>query len=432
MLAGYDGAVPGTSPRVRGKRDWVSSEVAALGYIPACAGEAFDNLVRHLQSPVHPRVCGGSRNAGLCIGLIAGTSPRVRGKLECGRERVVDRGYIPACAGEARRAVALACVASVHPRVCGGSGFLQGRQEPELGTSPRVRGKRHPGLAERREHGYIPACAGEASENSRVVTPIAVHPRVCGGSHRPALRVCRMQGTSPRVRGKLIVTDAIPGPFRYIPACAGEARRRLCWPRRRRVHPRVCGGSFRCPCCGGLELGTSPRVRGKRPGLPRHHPGTGYIPACAGEATRTTTTSSRDRVHPRVCGGSSINELRYGIDVGTSPRVRGKRSGGPCGQQGIRYIPACAGEASRHRPTLGAARVHPRVCGGSAIHIVARHPEAGTSPRVRGKRWRKKIPIPNTRYIPACAGEALRATATRLDKWVHPRVCGGSPRSPTR
>ena len=57
---------------------------------------------------------------------------------------------------------------------------------------------------------------------------------------------------------------------------------------------------------GERALGTSPRVRGKRsePGHPLLY--RGYIPACAGEAVRTAVPKSTSGVHPRVCGGSHV------------------------------------------------------------------------------------------------------------------------------
>ena len=112
----------------------------------------------------------------------------------------------------------------------------------------------------------------------------------------------------------------------------------------------MCGGS---ECGFGLVFlrnGTSPRVRGKLERLGRPAPRLRYIPACAGEAEGAGAAKLPRWVHPRVCGGSASMRPSPATTTGTSPRVRGKRGDdaddpGPDG-----YIPACAGEASRLEP----------------------------------------------------------------------------------
>ena len=175
--------------------------------------------------------------------------------------------------------------------------------------------------------------------------------------------------------------------------------------------------------------GTSPRVRGKRAGGPRPAPRRGYIPACAGEAGGRPGARPGTGVHPRVCGGSPRSSTAPATKAGTSPRVRGKPQFTSVEGEEVRYIPACAGEAARRPLHHRPGAVHPRVCGGSSLRSRISSSDNGTSPRVRGKRrlWNwGKTPM---RYIPACAGEALQYTQACIAWRVHPRVCGGSATS---
>ena len=194
----------GTSPRVRGKRTDKRETTQVLRYIPACAGETISpyHLLTHYA--VHPRVCGGNalRRAGQ--GPRAGTSPRVRGK-PYGQDLSNDfSGYIPACAGETMNSGACKMLARVHPRVCGGNGFVADDLRLAIGTSPRVRGKLSRGVYGDNSRRYIPACAGETSMLGFLAPWPQVHPRVCGGNMNPKQREYHEEGTSPRVRGKLL------------------------------------------------------------------------------------------------------------------------------------------------------------------------------------------------------------------------------------
>ena len=95
-----------------------------------------------------------------------------------------------------------------------------------------------------------------------------------------------------------------------------------------------------------LISGTSPRVRGKPPHVGQRLVQFRYIPACAGEAFFEAGPSGSFMVHPRVCGGSALDGKRIKLPRGTSPRVRGKRSASFVTVPSLRYIPACAGEAT--------------------------------------------------------------------------------------
>ena len=215
-----------------------------------------------------------------------------------------------------------------------------------------------------------------------------------------------------------------------IPACAGEAQLGGGRGRRRRVYPRVCGGSKLVGGDAVLMPGLSPRVRGKlRLGV-ADQIWLRSIPACAGEAAGCRGVPGGPEVYPRVCGGSWCSSGWIWTRKGLSPRVRGKRGLQAIVKPPSRSIPACAGEADGRWAFRSGSRVYPRVCGGSRQKLAMTPSWSGLSPRVRGKRRRPVSGRSAGRSIPACAGEAagvmswvkmpLRAVR------VYPRVCGGS------
>ena len=299
---------------------------ALVGSIPACAGEAAFSELTLRRLEVDPRVRGGSKLEASKLCRTCGRSPRARGKLPDRFERARLRRSIPACAGEASRRALRLCRSRVDPRVRGGSIPDFFASDKAAGRSPRARGKqRH--LADRRQHERsIPACAGEARCSRNRSSAEWVDPRVRGGSGFQSPRCLRNGGRSPRARGKRAEHHEHHSLRRSIPACAGEAYAGLVYSVQAGVDPRVRGGSMISARAFQPSRGRSPRARGK-PRERRHAlGGLGSIPACAGEARRSSTTCCRAGVDPRVRGGSTETINAVCIALGRSPRARGKQA----------------------------------------------------------------------------------------------------------
>ena len=296
--------------------------------------------------------------------MIPGSSPRVRGKP-------------PPHARPSPSSPA-------HPRVCGENAVAAGGAHDVPGSSPRVRGKlvgHHP---RRARPGLIPACAGKTTGWRRRRSGGSAHPRVCGENDSEELAEDREWGSSPRVRGKLLVGYSITQQHRLIPACAGKTPRRLLHHPAAPAHPRVCGENpsnpARKPCGGGSSPrvrgkpggrawracrrgGSSPRVRGKQPARHRHEPVGGLIPACAGKTRGDPHPWTAGPAHPRVCGENDVKKTNDSDFKGSSPRVRGKRTSGPRSPWTRRLIPACAGKTPARTVATPRPWAHPRVCG---------------------------------------------------------------------
>ena len=104
--------------------------------------------------------------------------------------------------------------------------------------------------------------------------------------------------------------------------------------------------------------------------------------------------------------GENANSVEYSmVPEGSSPRVRGKLLGSPPTFTGERLIPACAGKTATATRCGRKRWAHPRVCGENAKNILCGIPEAGSSPRVRGKPIDDKPIGLHRGLIPACAGK---------------------------
>ena len=213
-----------------------------------------------------------------------------------------------------------------------------------LGSSPRVRRKRHERHVHARVPRLIPACAGKTVWVCAAVFGIPAYPRVCGENHSNSNDVVFSFGSSPRVRGKRVMCGSIFGPNGLIPACAGKTSRLSFIRTRHQAHPRVCGENIRARDARAIGWGSSPRVRGKQTTSLSVRSKTGLIPACAGKTLPPRRRTHPQRAHPRVCGENRGKARNYGALAGSSPRVRGKLPAGCEAGIVVRLIPACAGK----------------------------------------------------------------------------------------
>ena len=234
------------------------------GSIPACAGEPPRCPTSALRPKVYPRVCGGTAFKAETPDNLKGLSPRVRGNQVRAMSREVRERSIPACAGEPRMTVARGCGWWVYPRVCGGTRQEEADRKLTAGLSPRVRGNRHDAARARQQDGSIPACAGEPTSRANPRRRRRVYPRVCGGTSVPSAYSTMIAGLSPRVRGNRLQIDRGDPALGSIPACAGEPQGVCISTWSKWVYPRVCGGTESdTPLTSGIQ-GLSPRVRGNR------------------------------------------------------------------------------------------------------------------------------------------------------------------------
>ena len=277
----------------------------------------------------------------------------------------------------------------------------------------------------------IPAYAGEPTESTLARAVAQVYPRVCGGTWEVVPRNAHLKGLSPRMRGNPLLSRRCRNFRRSIPAYAGEPGHLCKLPPASGVYPRVCGGTRVTSVMTTGGEGLSPRMRGNPGRGPSPDGAAGSIPAYAGEPANPAASSGRHQVYPRVCGGTPEDLLALTDSRGLSPRMRGNLSWRPQHFHIVGSIPAYAGEPQRVGIRRGAARVYPRVCGGTGPPYSRIICVCGLSPRMRGNRRGQAPPAQPPGSIPAYAGEPPLPFAEQGTEEVYPRVCGGTlPASP--
>ena len=311
------------SPRMRGNHPLVHRAAPRNPSIPAYAGEPPTAPTRGRPSSLYPRVCGGtSRQPPLAI-RGRPLSPRMRGNQGYTILATPNVTSIPAYAGEPTRAATGPPQSRLYPRVCGGTAVCAGSDTPGGPLSPRMRGNPQRAKLPPSTSRSIPACAGEPYMRKTKKQRKEVYPRVCGGTESGRFGAMSSAGLSPRVRGNLYDCVDMRRPLRSIPACAGEPWKGSWIGWNGSVYPRVCGGTFITNWPAQGTPGLSPRVRGNPPASPSGFYTQRSIPACAGEPREVVGRQVRQKVYPRVCGGTPYGVLPRSCVGGLSPRVRG-------------------------------------------------------------------------------------------------------------
>ena len=170
----------GSSPRMRGARSPQPPAKASTGIIPAYAGSTYFGTRRRLTARDHPRVCGEHSERRPTAFSRLGSSPRMRG-ARIGKYRdAVSTRIIPAYAGSTRQAGTEAAESRDHPRVCGEHSVRLVPCNRPPGSSPRMRGALLVAALELAVVGIIPAYAGSTTACKLAEALGWDHPRVCG------------------------------------------------------------------------------------------------------------------------------------------------------------------------------------------------------------------------------------------------------------
>ena len=292
------------------------------------------------------------------------------------------------------------------------------------GSSPRVRGKVVVVRHWFSFRGIIPAGAGKSDGGIFVGHFEGDHPRGCGEKNDRRPPLAEREGSSPRVRGKGALgrrTGRHPG---IIPAGAGKSKTVPANPLNTEDHPRGCGEKSSSATPRSLPRGSSPRVRGKAEDCTTCFKGTGIIPAGAGKRNPENCEHSSSGDHPRGCGEKRMVGSSSRSSEGSSPRVRGKvPSPSPPSPSGS-IIPAGAGKSAGERQAEALFRDHPRGCGEKQDARFRPFQRLGSSPRVRGKGLRDMAPDDPRRIIPAGAGKRAVPRPRDPCQEDHPRGCG--------
>ena len=255
----------GSSPHARGTQRRFRGRAWDIRFIPACAGNTTGFAHSAARTPVHPRMRGEHLVIHAAIALPCGSSPHARGTLPRLLALKARARFIPACAGNTRCATSRPDRPSVHPRMRGEHPVCHVAPGSPFGSSPHARGTQLEAARVQAERRFIPACAGNTSDASRIASRWTVHPRMRGEHAQPDLSFHGVRGSSPHARGTR--TSA----YRRAPPLS--------------VHPRMRGEHGAASSASSSSDGSSPHARGTRLSAPPSRGPLRFIPACAGNTS---------------------------------------------------------------------------------------------------------------------------------------------------
>ena len=220
------------------------------------------------------------------------------------------------------------------------------------------------------------------------------------------------------MRGKPLRIQLRSSQARIIPAHAGQTAEGRRQRQRTPDHPRACGANPTACAALSLHCGSSPRMRGKHVPQGLLQPGERIIPAHAGQTPSPWVSMISCADHPRACGANSQSWWYWYRQRGSSPRMRGKPALEERSPVSGRIIPAHAGQTPLHDTYDNVFPDHPRACGANSIVSSLGISQAGSSPRMRGKRAGRHDQCGDGRIIPAHAGQTVRFYAKTLERWT--------------
>ena len=125
-----------------------------------------------------------------------------------------------------------------------------------------------------------------------------------------------------------------------------------------------------------------------------------------------------------MCGEHSTSNSPPDVVSGSSPHVRGALGFRGDGTIHRGIIPACAGSTCPQRRHNASVGDHPRMCGEHVRHVFHEVVGQGSSPHVRGARFRVSEHVGQRGIIPACAGSTVMLLYICSRQRDHPRMCG--------
>ena len=136
-----------------------------------------------------------------------------------------------------------------------------------------------------------------------------------------------MNGSPPRMRGKLQVFARLYLAHRITPAHAGKTQNFALFGGQNTDHPRACGENLQLLLAVARWDGSPPRMRGKLLFFFANVNAKRITPAHAGKTSYELFGFCAFSDHPRACGENEENAKKFLFPHGSPPRMRGKHFG---------------------------------------------------------------------------------------------------------
>ena len=193
---------PGSPPRARGKDQVTTRRLRPPRITPACAGKRSALFGILPGGGDHPRVRGEKGENQQPARTNMGSPPRARGKGCISIFFRESMRITPACAGKSLSTALCAMKTRDHPRVRGEKSAKRLVCRSLAGSPPRVRGKVDRVAQHHVQNRITPACAGKSLPVGAVIGIFGDHPRVCGEKRARGCTKVDKKGSPPRARGK--------------------------------------------------------------------------------------------------------------------------------------------------------------------------------------------------------------------------------------
>ncbi len=254
----------------------------SVRFTPTRVGTTNQRIGHLAIRSVHPHACGDDPTSPLTTTSTHGSPPRVWGRLlsEClshiasrftptrvGTTKIrpgcrhQDAVHPHACGDDARflrsrgdgdrftptrvgttiGGLRRAPPSSVHPHACGDDFWGDLAPLPRDGSPPRVWGRPILPAQSLRSLRFTPTRVGTTSTSPRRRLTPTVHPHACGDDMDKEFLQRYLDGSPPRVWGRLSISKIYPFFFRFTPTRVGTTCVRVLVQRRRTVHPHACG-----------------------------------------------------------------------------------------------------------------------------------------------------------------------------------------------
>ena len=298
-------------------------------------GKVSRPRAQNLRSRITPAYAGKSTSHFSSRSASTGSPPRMRGKVAAVTALKSAVRITPAYAGKSTRLSLFAIFSGDHPRVCGEKKLADFDEDSGKGSPPRMRGKGAPPTAHWAKAGITPAYAGKRISGSRTHRHSRDHPRVCGEKKDNPDEWSEVQGSPPRMRGKVEKTPSLCYNGGITPAYAGKSSLECFAHACHGDHPRVCGEKQVFFAFFVFGPGSPPRMRGKVVSTPASSTALRITPAYAGKSILPSATRWPRKDHPRVCGEKNCSEKSWATSQGSPPRMRGK------GRRSLSMLSSC-------------------------------------------------------------------------------------------
>ena len=146
---------------MRGKQQVMRCLALLLRITPAHAGKTALKQVAKIMLKDHPRACGENEDNFRGFNYRLGSPPRMRGKHWDKAWHGLKERITPAHAGKTPHSLLSAHAMRDHPRACGENGRRGQYLRGQIGSPPRMRGKRRSSGASHSGAGITPAHAGK-------------------------------------------------------------------------------------------------------------------------------------------------------------------------------------------------------------------------------------------------------------------------------